>query len=289
MNDQLDKNILIPKKRIPWVKYFFQFTLPVFLGILRMNAQGSRTFKICFISNKSEYQPVKKDRNAGVINHFPIEEPSVIKGIVIDENGKPVPYVSLSLKIDGSGTHADSSGVFVVTIPGSLKVAIYEVSSVGFESKELKIVKEEINKENIISVQLMSKQDMLPVVVTSGAIMGRLRRTTGLVSTITTRKVIEEKKPVESVNPAPLIYPNPVLSGTSVNIVCKKMEEGYYSFKLLSITGQLISEQQVWVDKGAGVLNMPVKSVAAGTYLLNIVNRETGNQFTEKLIISERL
>jgi hypothetical protein len=31
MQDQLDRSIDIPKKRIPWVKYFFQFLLPGFL------------------------------------------------------------------------------------------------------------------------------------------------------------------------------------------------------------------------------------------------------------------
>ena len=31
MQDQLDRSINIPKKRIPWLKYFFQFALPAFL------------------------------------------------------------------------------------------------------------------------------------------------------------------------------------------------------------------------------------------------------------------
>src|SRR5687768_17124297 len=30
-NDQLDREIIIPKKRIPWIKYFFQFTWPAFM------------------------------------------------------------------------------------------------------------------------------------------------------------------------------------------------------------------------------------------------------------------
>src|SRR5262245_55344133 len=38
-NDQLDRNIEIPKKHIPWVKYFFQFTLPAFLVSMKAAAQ----------------------------------------------------------------------------------------------------------------------------------------------------------------------------------------------------------------------------------------------------------
>src|SRR5688500_12073448 len=30
-NDQLEREILIPRKRIPWIRYFFQFTWPAFV------------------------------------------------------------------------------------------------------------------------------------------------------------------------------------------------------------------------------------------------------------------
>lgn len=36
---QLERDILIPRKRIPWIKYFFQFTLPAFLLSLKSSAQ----------------------------------------------------------------------------------------------------------------------------------------------------------------------------------------------------------------------------------------------------------
>src|SRR5687767_10861683 len=38
---QLDRNIEIPKKRIPWLRYFFQFALPAFFASTRATAQGS--------------------------------------------------------------------------------------------------------------------------------------------------------------------------------------------------------------------------------------------------------
>jgi hypothetical protein len=37
--DQLDRTINIPAKRIPWLRYFFQFTLPAFLLSLKATAQ----------------------------------------------------------------------------------------------------------------------------------------------------------------------------------------------------------------------------------------------------------
>lgn len=42
--DQLDRDLIIPKKRTPWVRYFFQFAIPAFLLSLKSSqakAQGS--------------------------------------------------------------------------------------------------------------------------------------------------------------------------------------------------------------------------------------------------------
>jgi hypothetical protein len=38
--DQLNRDLVIPRKRIPWIKYFFQFILPAFLFSARATAQG---------------------------------------------------------------------------------------------------------------------------------------------------------------------------------------------------------------------------------------------------------
>src|SRR4051794_27218772 len=40
MTDQLDRQIAIPRKQLPWVKYFFQFALPAFLISLKSSGQS---------------------------------------------------------------------------------------------------------------------------------------------------------------------------------------------------------------------------------------------------------
>ena len=39
MEDQLNRNISIPKKRIPWIRCFLQFVLPTFLATVKVDAQ----------------------------------------------------------------------------------------------------------------------------------------------------------------------------------------------------------------------------------------------------------
>ena len=40
MDDQLNRDIEIPKKRIPWLKYFFQIAIPAFLASCENRIQG---------------------------------------------------------------------------------------------------------------------------------------------------------------------------------------------------------------------------------------------------------
>src|SRR5688500_1195462 len=40
--NQLNKDILFPQKPLPWIKYFFRFTLPAFLLSLKSSAQTTR-------------------------------------------------------------------------------------------------------------------------------------------------------------------------------------------------------------------------------------------------------
>lgn len=42
MTDQLDRAIEIPKKRMPWVKYFFQIAIPAFLVSIKVSAQKTQ-------------------------------------------------------------------------------------------------------------------------------------------------------------------------------------------------------------------------------------------------------
>src|SRR5436190_2476819 len=121
MQDQLDRSIEIPKKRIPWVKYFFQITIPLFLANLKSTAQGNVIVK----ENKTVCTPAEKrklkylelaNRN---IHGDPTEqlEPSqvaqqvvqvsgrmdisftknhAIKGRIVDKNGKGISYASIA-------------------------------------------------------------------------------------------------------------------------------------------------------------------------------------------------
>jgi hypothetical protein len=60
MQDQLDRDIVIPKKRIPWVKYFFQVALPAFIISAKANAQGKEKGEVINVGTKKLQEWLKQ-------------------------------------------------------------------------------------------------------------------------------------------------------------------------------------------------------------------------------------
>jgi hypothetical protein len=75
------------------------------------------------------------------------------------------------------------------------------------------------------------------------------------------------------------------LAGTTINIGCEKLEEGYYSFQLFNQAGQMIQSKQIWIDAEARLLNMEIPSVITGNYFLTLTSKVSGKKFTEKIIV----
>lgn len=295
--DQLERDIEIPRKRIPWVKYFFQFALPAFLISMKATAQGkpgSRSVSNKLATTKcpkvmgAVYFPVKSKTVKGDIDSVIVpgeSKPFTLKGRVINEDGNAIPFATVMIKGTKIGVAADSSGVFKMDELPQKKVTVLFVSSVGYEAKEITLPEQAAAPHELL-VQL--NRVVLSEVVAQAYVSATRTTTTGL--TVITK--IERKN-----LPAPIIqsraeelpmikvYPNPVLSGTSINIGCQKLVEGYYSVQFLNQSGQMIFTKLVWIDDEAQVVNIDIPNIAAGVYFLRLVNKATNKRLTEKIVV----
>jgi len=62
MTDQLDRDIEMPRKRIPWVKYFFQIALPAFLVSMKVSGQKTTgKIKMSTVAKDTTRRPVTDD------------------------------------------------------------------------------------------------------------------------------------------------------------------------------------------------------------------------------------
>lgn len=349
MNDQLNREIEIPKKRIPWVKYFFQFALPTFLFSLRSTAQGLVNLKNIGTDPAITCEPparlqmmgdttvstieaapkksVPNDKAAAIkqfkfdlkdlyIKQFEVTETIELRKIesvtfgftvatpvqpqnnlfirIINEDDEPVPFASILFTATGGskvvGKEATADGSVTINTEKKWKKAEVIVTSAGYHDKKIEISRRELPQEELV-VRLQRK-DVLPEVVIRSGWMGLVKRV-DVMGSVTTGIPINspakapEKRPIvtEPVAPVLRVYPNPVLAGSTINIACEKLDEGYYAFQLLNISGQVIYQREVWVDDKATVLNFELPRTAAGSYVLRMIHKQTGKSFTEKVII----
>jgi hypothetical protein len=330
--DQLDRSIEIPKKRIPWVKYFFQFALPAFLFSMKATAQGKVKTKQVLNTQLSPnclqltgfvgFASVERKKLTGdtvvatvprqnelsvllqgkpKINREPVSSLVSIQGVVVDQDNNPVPFASVMIKGTKFGIMADGDGAFKIYKPAEQAAITLEVSCVGYEKKEKLLSKETgFSNDLVIQLNLVVREE---VVVVAYPVMGAL----GVRRVVTSaKKEKEQPKEVEpmlseeakkaltntSIIKSPSedlamikVYPNPVASGTSINIGCQKLKEGYYYLQLSSQSGQQVLNKQTWIDGDVQVLNIDIPNVATGVYFLKLTSKETNKRFTQKIIV----
>ena len=284
--DQLDRSIELPKKRLPWIKYFFQFAIPAFLLSLKASAQG----EVKVSKGDTVLVPESKVDLVGmVLNITDIDLPRdlEIKGTVLSEDGAAIPYASVFIKGTTIGVAADSTGRFKMNYPGQEDSVVLVSSCVGFQTKETSI---DICRNIDVTNVLLRNETLLSgevVVIAYPATIGRVVyaggvnvKRAGFVDTFATLINKVFLLPI-----TPKVYPNPVKGNTAVTIDMRKQEDGIYVFQLHTITGQMIMNKEKQVDKNSGLISLSIPPVTPGAYMLGIQNRRSGKKLTEKIII----
>jgi hypothetical protein len=266
--EQLERDILMPRKRIPWVKYFFQFTLPAFLFSFKSSSQSVRIktaiekFSSAFA--KGEVMPVVADTT--------IEEPTKVSGTIKDSEGKPVPYAFVVIKGTMRGTAADSLGNFSIEqVPLPCTVS---VSCVGFAPKEFRIIsfKDQLNIN--LNPQLMGD-----VVAYVGYAIPRKKFKKTKTKEVCTKG--------EALNPSLLIYPNPVSSSVPLHLKWQNLESGNYRVEIYNTAGLMMKSQKLILENGLKETSVSINELLAGNYFARLINEKTGKQLSEQFIVQE--
>jgi hypothetical protein len=254
--DQLDRDIQVPKKRIPWVKYFFSVTWPAFVLFLKscgpkLEVQG----KPFVVDNSANAKP-KQDSLYTTI------------GLMLPQI---TPEDSLEKQIPSP------------IIEDSLGLIKGDVSSEEVMGDSIALPVRAVPDTNFVK-ECERPMDTVNIIGYGTHLMGRL--IAGGISVIRTDKSHPEtpaEKPIEKEGPAFLAYPNPVRVGSQLTI--KSLQEDMFrQIHLISATGQLISLTQTSNSKvGNGTIVIP-SNISSGTYFVRIVT--AGNKTkTIKVVI----
>lgn len=219
----------------------------------------------------------------------------IVKGMIVNENNEPIPYASIQAGMVMNFFVADENGEFEIKddqIPGK---KILTASAAGYENASVEAERKYFEGETLVIV-LKAKNTLPEVVVTTGFVQGMLKRayTTGAVSSTCNQLVTVKNNDIKKENPLLntdeeklVAYPNPLPSGATLNLNIRfnKKEPGYYQLQLVSLSGQVVYQQEAWIDEEARVLSIDLPAIAAGNYYLVLVNKQTGKKRTEKIVI----
>lgn len=128
-NHQLDRDIALPKKRLPWIKYFFQVALPAFLLSTKAEAQIKGQIKV-----ETTCVP-DQSRTRGMVARIPDQ----LTGKVIDENGNPIYNARVYIKSSTQYLVTDAKGIFTIKTPLTRSEDELTVTCVGYSATNIKI------------------------------------------------------------------------------------------------------------------------------------------------------
>lgn len=288
--DQLEREIAIPRKRIPWIKYFFQFAIPAFLFSMKSNAQ-QRLGKVAAIVCTKDTVPgqvlkgdtiiqrsIEREIVTGTMGMVAINPFKTISGTVTDEDGTPIPHASVMIKgTPPLGAQADEKGNFKLDVKNRTN-AVVVVSAVGFETLEI-----QVGNQASLSIQLIVLKQMLSGEV---IVVGRIDKKQ-IPSPKKQDPLPVVQKPKDSLLTGIKIYPNPAFSNGEVIIEWKHAEQGVYHVHFLNEAGQQVhkTELEVLTDNKTIASKFYLPELKHGVYFITITNRKTKKAYSQKLLI----
>lgn len=263
---QLNTPIPVPAKKIPWLKYFFQITIPAFLFSYKASAQtGELKGKVACAQTSEKYM-------LGDIKWIDTARQAaekVIKGKVIDQNGEPIAGASLVVKNTSRGTATDSLGRFRIKLPSTN--TIIQVSSIGYSSKEINCLPATLTD----SIELKLESSVMGLL--GEVVVTKRKKKTLLIPFLSNR-------PLNIPNSFSL-FPNPVNTNSKLNIKWKDDISSNQSVEIYNSSGNLFQQQPLRINKKSIHQTIQLKQLPAGIYIIKITDSKTGNSASQQFIV----
>lgn len=291
MAHQLDKHMEIPKKRIPWVKYFFQFTIPAFLISCKSATMG----KLKEVHTvQTETGKFKSDQSGSNNSDKIIERYQTTVGVILQDI-----IIDSAIKKDIECLPPPVKEEYVIesvpAIDGQVEVKIFEYKEIKNELKT-----SEILNDNFILRTVDENDADTAVKIFMGGIASEVRRNTDKQSineknetffnSNDSLQVYPKKSFLKRIFRKPndilfKVFPNPVKSGSYVNIELKNQPPDYYLMELLNVSGQLIYAKEIFLNESGKILNVQMPIVPMGSYFIRVRNNDFQIANVVKVII----
>ncbi len=284
--EQLNRIIEVPRKRIPWIKYFFTIALPAFLFSIKAGAQGQVRVKgkvaVCekpvskgdtliTPSQKSPYQ----DRPVmlGLVMPMPEKQISrdsihTITGRVTDQYGNPLQQATIQLLGGQQAVLTDNNGKFSFKTKESR--GTMQVSLAGFAGSQI-----EFNGKDEISIVLNeTTREMLGEVV----VVKTSRKKPQNIPLITP---IKNDSTLSKFS----VYPNPIERNSIFTIETKGLEDGRYNMSITTSTGEIVQTKELVIENKLKRITVQLKNISAAPYFIRLTNKTNNKAYTEIILV----
>jgi hypothetical protein len=279
MADQLERDIEMPGKRIPWLKYFFTVALPAFL-VSRTAAQETKrplmgdTTLVCekpILPQRDQIQLMGDVDPARDVKN-PLH---TINGSVINSQGEPVQWATITVKGTNKTAVTNELGYFKLLHDRTTKEVVLLISAVGYKDKEFKLVP----AQQKATIRMIVEESVLgEVIILAGLTTVRRSEPSPVIPILGTFLFDSAARFARA-------YPNPITAGDPLTIECKKVAKGEYTFELLNASSQILLQKIVSVDNEKQAVQMNTPLVKPGVYYLKITDKKTGKSVAEKILI----
>ena len=261
---QLERTIELPKKRLPWVRYFFTISIPAFLFSLKAGAQGEVKLKGRVAVAAKTPNEECKDTTAEV------SKSKTIRGKIVDEKGEAVQNASVFLEGTSIGTSTDKAGIFELKHETSEDANVI-LSCVGFTIKKVTVRELTRNELQVLTLQAAWTGE----VVVTGVVVRKAPKPFPLFQPLKKGSAFSHFA----------VYPNPVSSNSSFTIDTKKIDGGNYLLQIANSTGEVVQSSEIIIDKKVKRFTAQLNPVAAGAYVIRLINKQNNKAFTEMIIV----
>jgi hypothetical protein len=254
--DQLRRDIAIPKKRIPWIKYFFQFTWPAFVLFLKSCGQKDKVQGDIMV--KTQSMKVKdKVPNTGMV------------GMTLSQ----ITYVD-TFKKKAITTVSCSNDLIVGDV--EMKTSQVDTEQIVDKSVDTSIVE----GKNLLDTVVVTAYDNI---VTGRFSSGMVIMTSKVSGQTDSLKQMPINKNIEKEYK---LFPNPVRPGSLLTIAHSQNAEVPEIAQICNSSGQVIASIKQNITEYSSVFDITIPSnLTAGIYFVQLIGKGKLLK-TEKVVVS---
>jgi len=300
---QLNRVIQKPPERKHSWKYFWSLALSSLLISYRSIAQvktvkGEVVATTCTDTGKPPERIFIGKTMARQVKDTIITE---VRGRVVNEDGEPVPFASVTMKERNWSMAADSAGNYLFRIPSTqVTMAALSFSAAGYEP----LVSDTINVNTIASLEIIKKtvtlsmkdfvlkKKRLPEVVVIGYGTTRCTRMTGAMLVRvervegTTYAVVKQKVTDLLFQSDIKIYPNPAPANGSFTMQFNLKQTGEYNVQFIDASGRIVGGKQIMIASTGQTETFTGNHLPGrGVYFVRVAGKNDNKIYNAKLLV----